>query len=179
MMGGSGDSEVSETSIDELYCEPSTMPESSPRTSFVVRWADLDSNGHMANTAYLDACVDTRLGYFATRGFTPGDLARHGIAPVVRRDEVDYYRELRLGESYSIDLELAGTSHDGSRFRLRNRFRKEDGTLTAEVVSTGGWLDLRSRRLARPPEPIRDALLALPRSEDFEELPPSVQGEQE
>lgn len=128
----------------------------------------------MANTAYLDVCVDVRLGYFGTRGITPRDLEEHGIGPVVRRDEVDYHRELVMGERYEVDLELAGASPECSRFRLRNRFYKEGGGLVAEVVSTGGWLDHGERRLTVPPDAIRDALHALPRSEDFEELAPSV-----
>lgn len=146
----------------------------SHRMTFEVRWADLDSNAHMANTAYLDACVDVRLGYFASRGISPRDLEELGIAPVVRRDEVDYYRELRLGEGFEVDLELAGISGDATRFRLRNRFRKEDGTLVAEVVSTGGWLDLEERKLVAPPDVLREALEGLSRTDDFEELASSV-----
>ena len=146
------------------------------QSRFRVRWADLDSNGHMANTAYLDVCVDARLAYFARRGVERRDFEEHRIGPVVRRDEVDYHRELVMGEPYTVDLELAGASPECSRFRLRNRIRKEDGTLVAEVVSTGGWLDRGSRRLTVPPEAIRDALHALPKSDDFEELEPSVKG---
>ena len=128
----------------------------------------------MANTAYLDVCVDVRLGYFASRNVGPEFLVARGIGPVVRRDEVDYYRELVMGEAYSVDLTLAGISDDGSRFRLRNRFLKEDGTLTAVVTSTGGWLDRDARKLVVPPDAILDALLALPRTDDFESLRSSV-----
>ncbi|MDX1630587.1 MAG: thioesterase family protein [Thermoanaerobaculia bacterium] len=152
------------------------MSEERFEKTFTVRWADLDSNGHMANTAYLDVCVDVRLGYLAERGVAPRDLKEFGIGPVVRRDEVDYFRELRLGESYFVDYELAGASGELSRFRIRNRFRNEAGDPVAEVVSTGGWFDHESRELVTPPEKLRKALLSLPRSDDFEELAPSVRG---
>lgn len=150
------------------------MSEKPYEKSFTVRWADLDANGHMANTAYLDACVDVRLGYLAEQGVTPRDLAEEGIGPVVRRDEVDYHRELRLGEIYVVDYELAGASDELSRFRVRNRFYREEGSLAAEVVSTGGWLDHESRRLVSPPVTLREAFLDLPRSDDFEKLRSSV-----
>lgn len=75
---------------------------------FQVAWAQLDANGHMANTAYLDVAVDVRFMYFASRGFPPAEWARLGIGPVVRRDEVDYRRELRLLDSYSVNFLLAG-----------------------------------------------------------------------
>jgi acyl-CoA thioester hydrolase len=140
----------------------------------VVRWADVDFNGHMKNTAYLDVCVDVRLHYFARGGFTAAEFARLRVGPVVRRDEVDYYRELRLLEPFTVDLELAGASPDGSRFRLQNRFRRQDGELVARVVSTGGWLDLAQRKLIAAPEQLGALLQALPRAEGFAELPSSV-----
>jgi len=57
--------------------------------TFHVSWAHLDSNGHMANTAYLDIAVDARFMYFTQCGFPPAEFARLRIGPVVRRDEVD------------------------------------------------------------------------------------------
>jgi len=44
-----------------------------------VRWRDLDSNAHMANSAYLDIAVDCRLRYFADSGFSVGEFARLGF----------------------------------------------------------------------------------------------------
>lgn len=143
---------------------------------FVVRWSDLDGNNHMSNTAYLDVCVDVRMGYFEARGFAKREFARNRIGPVVRRDEVDYYRELSLGESFTVDLQLAGASDDVTRFSLRNRFFRADRTLVTTVVSTGGWLDLEERRLVEPPAALREILLDLERTETFETLPSSLKG---
>ena len=142
--------------------------------SFQVAWAMLDANGHMANTAFLDVCVDARFSYFISRGFTPADFARHGIGPVVRRDEVDYYRELRLLQPFTVAFLLAGASPDVSRFRLRNEIRREDGELAARITSLGGWLDLRARKLVAPPEGLAAAILALDRTEDYADLESSV-----
>lgn len=142
--------------------------------SFQVAWAMLDANGHMANTAFLDACVDTRFSYFITRGFMPGDFVKHAIGPVVRRDEVDYFRELRMLQPFTVTFALAGVSEDVSRFRLRNEFRREDGELAARVTSLGGWLDLRARKLVAPPETLAAAILALDRTDDFTPLESSL-----
>lgn len=144
-----------------------------PFQSF-VRWSDLDANGHMANTAFLDVCVDVRLGFFESVGFARSELARLGIGPVVRRDEVDYLRELRLGDPYEVTLDLTACSQDGSRFGLRNTFRRADGKVVAVVTSHGGWLDLAARRLIAPPTELLAALRAMPLAEDFVELPSSV-----
>lgn len=143
-------------------------------TTFHVRWGDLDSNAHMANTAYLDMCVDSRMMFFAENGFSLREFDRLRVGPVVLRDEVDYYRELHMLQSVRVALALDGCSDDASRFRLRNEFFREDGVLAARVVTTGGWLDLAARRLIAPPESLAAVLRRLPRTEEFEELTSSV-----
>ncbi|MGL6289163.1 MAG: acyl-CoA thioesterase [Silanimonas sp.] len=137
----------------------------------LVGWADMDFNAHMANTAYLNHAVDVRLGFFAQCGFPASELARHGIGPVVREDRIRYRRELRLHERVRIDLAIAGVSDDGSRFTLQNEFFREGGELAAQLRSSGGWLSLQARTLVAPPEALRQALVALPRTDDFELLP--------
>jgi acyl-CoA thioester hydrolase len=118
--------------------------------------------------------VDTRFSYFITRGFTPADFVKHGIGPVVRRDEVDYFRELRMLEPFAVSFALAGASEDVSRFRLRNEIRREDGQVAARITSLGGWLDLRARKLVAPPDGLAAAILALDRTDDFTPLESSV-----
>ena len=139
-----------------------------------VAWAHLDANGHMANTAYLDIVVDVRFMYFSERGFPPAEFHRLGIGPVVRRDEVDYYRELRLMQQVTVNMQLAGVSEDVSRFKLRHEIRREDGELAARVTTLAGIFDLGSRKLIAPPQGLADALRALDRSADFEALESSV-----
>jgi acyl-CoA thioester hydrolase len=141
--------------------------------AFHVRWADLDFNAHMKNTAYLDLAPDVRMMFFAENGFPMREFERLRIGPVILRDELEYHRELKLLESVTVDLVLAGMSEDGSRFRIRNHFFRQDGKMAARVTSLGGWLDLEARKLIVPPESLLQALLAMPRSDDFETLPAS------
>ncbi len=141
---------------------------------FQVAWAQLDSNGHMANTAYLDVVVDVRFLYFAQCGFPPAEFAKRRIGPVVRRDEVDYRRELRLLDPFRVDLRIAGLSEDASHFVIVNEVRRGDGELAARVTTEGGWFDLEARRLVAPPEGLAGALRALDRIEGFRPLDSSV-----
>ncbi|MEW5764027.1 MAG: thioesterase family protein [Acidobacteriota bacterium] len=138
--------------------------------SFFVRWADVDFNGHMRNTAYLDVSGDARMLYFEAGGFSMREFERLRLGPVIVRDEVEYFRELRLLEPFTVALLLAGASGDGSRFRLRNEFLREDGQPAARLTSTGGWMDLGARRWTTPPEALKDLVARLPRSDDFEVL---------
>ena len=139
--------------------------------TFTARWADMDFNAHMANTAYLNFAADLRFTYFQEHGFPAAEFARRQIGPVVFRDEVDYYREFRLLESVTVTLQLAAISEDGGRFKLRNEFFKDNGELAARVVSHGAWLSLTARKLTTPPVELADLLRDLPRSKDFQPLP--------
>jgi acyl-CoA thioester hydrolase len=135
---------------------------------FHARWPDMDANGHMRNAAYLGVAEDCRMQYFAAHGFPMAEFARLHLGPVVKADELAYFRELRLLEEATVDLTLAGLSDDGARFRLRNTVtRARDGQRSAVVTSTGGWLDLHERRLKPPPPAVAELLAALPRDEDF------------
>ncbi len=140
----------------------------------VAGWADMDANAHMANFAYLNKCVDARMGFFKQHGFPATEFAKRRIGPVVRRDELEYHREVGLLEPVTVTLELAGMAPDGSRFRLVNEVVKEGGRLAARIRSEGGWMDLAARKLIAPPDDLRAALAAMPHAAAFEQLPSSI-----
>jgi len=142
--------------------------------SSVAGWAEMDANAHMANTAYLSKCVDARMGFFKRSGFPVTEFAKRQIGPVVRRDEIEYFREIALMEPITITLALGGLAPDCTRFRLVNEILTGDGKLAARVKSEGGWLDLAARKLIVPPPELQAALNAMPRTADFETLPSSV-----
>ena len=137
-------------------------------------WADMDANAHMANFAYLNKCVDARMSFFKQHGFAVTDFAKRRIGPVLRRDELEYHREVGLLETITVTLALAGMALDGSRFRLVNEVLKEGGVLAARVRCEGGWMDLAARRLIAPPDDLREALAAMPQAMEFEMLPSSI-----
>ena len=137
-------------------------------------WADMDSNSHMRNTAYLDKSDDVRMMFFSEHGFTMSEFARLKIGPVVQKDEIEYFREVNLLDELRITLAIAGLSEDGSRWMMRNELFRPDGKLAAKVTTAGGWLDLLARRLVAAPAMLLEALKGLPRTSDFQQLPTSV-----
>lgn len=141
---------------------------------FRVRWGDMDFNGHMKNTGYLDMSGDVRMMYFDEQGFSMREFERLRIGPVIARDELEYFREMRLLQPVKVNFQVAGLSTDVSWFRFRNEFFRDDGKMVARVTSTGGWLGLESRRLVTPPEPLANIIRELMRSEDFQQLDPGV-----
>ena len=138
---------------------------------FIARWADMDFNAHMANTAYLNFAADLRFTFFQEHGFPASEFGRLQLGPVVFRDETDYYREFRLLEPVTVTLQMEALSDDASRFKLRNEFFKENGDLAARVISHGAWLDLSARKLTTPPAALAAILRLLPPSDSFTVIP--------
>ena len=137
-------------------------------------WGEMDFNGHMRNTAYLDKAADVRMLFFSEHGFPVSEFARLRIGPVVMKDEIEYFREVNLLDELKVTFSTAGFAPDGSRFLIINEFYCPDGRLAAKVTSLGGWLDLSARRLVAAPPLLLEALRCLPKTDDFQELPSSV-----
>jgi len=141
---------------------------------FIAGWGDMDSNAHMRNTAFLDRAADVRMMFFAESGFEMKAFAERRLGPVIAKDEIAYFREVGLLQPIMVTLQLAGLAADGSRFLMRNDILGPTGKLCARIDSTGGWLDLATRKLVAPPADLLAALATLARSEDFAELPSSL-----
>jgi acyl-CoA thioester hydrolase len=139
---------------------------------FIAGWGTMDFNGHMANTAYLNLAADVRMAFFAGHGFPPSEFRRLAIGPVIRKDELEYFREVGLHETVTVTYAALAMSADGARFIVENEIWLPSGERAAIVRSTGGWLDLRARKLVAPPAELLAAFMRVPRSPDFAELPP-------
>ncbi len=138
---------------------------------FLAGWGTMDFNGHMANTAYLDLAADVRMAFFAEHGFPPAEFRRLALGPVVRKDELEYFREVGLHEPVVVTYALLAMSADGARFVIENEVWSAAGERAATVRSTGGWLDLRARKLVAPPAALLAAFARVPRAPGFVELP--------
>jgi len=138
---------------------------------FLAGWGAMDFNGHLANTAYLDLAADVRMSFFAENGFPPSEFRRLAVGPVMRKDEVEYFREVGLHDTVIVTYAALAMTPDGARFVLENEIWSAAGERAATVRSTGGWLDLRARKLVAPPAAVLEVFLRVPRAPDFVELP--------
>ena len=137
-------------------------------------WGDMDFNAHMRNTAYLDKASDVRMQFFAANQFPISEFTRLRIGPVIRRDEVEYFREVHLMEPLRVVLKLVGMSEDGSRFQVRNEFFRGDWQLAARITSMGGWFDLTQRKLIAPPDNLLRTFRKLGEGYEVRVLPSSI-----
>jgi acyl-CoA thioester hydrolase len=134
----------------------------------------MDLNSHMKNTAYLDKTADVRQMHLAEHGFPVAEFVRLRIGPVIMKDEVEYFKEVRLLQEITVTYALAGHALDGSRFLLRHEIFRPDGKLSARVTSTGGWLNLDMRKLVVPPPLLLSAMESLGKTSDFIVLSSSI-----
>lgn len=139
--------------------------------SFVIGWASMDANGHFGNSSYLDLASDARMAFFSDHGVTFRDLQRMAIGPVIRRDELEYFREIGLHETVTITCAALGLSPDGARFTIENEMWLPSGERSAVVRSSGGWLDLKIRKLVPPPPDLLRVMQQMPRATGFAEMP--------
>jgi acyl-CoA thioester hydrolase len=137
---------------------------------FVVRWSDVDGNAHLRNTAYSEYATDTRVSLLASFGFTWARFQSLHLGPVLFREEIEYRREAALGDEVLVDALSAGVAPDTSRWSIRHRLWKSDGTEMAQVTVVGAWMDLELRKLVAPPHDLAKALQSMARSDPFADL---------
>ena len=124
---------------------------------YQVAWVDVDMNGHMANSKFLDYATQTRFRSIASRGFSPADFQSHGVGPVIFEDHLRYHRELRFLDEFTVTHSYESLDAEGRKFRVVNLFRR-DGEEVAEVTALGAWFDLRTRKIVAPPADLAAAL---------------------
>jgi acyl-CoA thioester hydrolase len=82
--------------------------ESNQNTYFhpiIVRYRDLDPQGHVNNAVYLTYLESARLGYYQAVGiWSPNSGAQTGM--VVAHIEIDYLASILLGQSIRVGLRL-------------------------------------------------------------------------
>jgi acyl-CoA thioester hydrolase len=132
-----------------------------------ARWADVDANGHMRNTAYSDLASDARFAFFAEHGFPLARLHGLGVTPVILAERLTYRREVMLGERLIVSVAVAALSGDSGRATMEQRIRKADGVTAATVQIDGGWLSLETRKLTGPPAELANVMRGAPRTEEF------------
>lgn len=137
------------------------------KISFQARWADMDFNGHMKNTAFLDYAADSRMLFFKENGFQPSSFAKLEIGPVVFSDKINYFKELFMYDNFSINLLLARINENGSKFTFFNEIMDMDNKMIATIESKACWLDLKIRKITAPPKKLFNIIKDLEKTEDF------------
>ncbi|MFJ5268556.1 acyl-CoA thioesterase [Streptomyces sp. NPDC088358] len=125
-----------------------------------VRGYETDVLGHLNQSVYLQYAEHARWCLLDKAGIDQAALIAKGVGPVVLETTIRYLRELRAGDE--TEVTCAFTWGAGKTYRVEQRIRRRDGTVSAEFVAVGGLLDLRERRLVADPREYFRALATDP-----------------
>jgi acyl-CoA thioester hydrolase len=119
------------------------------RVHITVRGYELDTQGHLNWAQYLHYAEHARWECLRAAGIEHERLIGSGVGPVNLDANVRFLAELRAGD----ELTVSCVYHwrNGKTFRISQQFIRADGTLSAELSTVSGLIDLTGRRLI--PEP--------------------------
>lgn len=115
-------------------------------TRLEVRAEDIDANGHVRDSKYVDYAAHARWQAVIQAGLDPRALAAAAIGPIHLEVTVKYLKELVLGDEVEVQTRFEYPKPKIVRV-LQTLTRVSDGAPVAEVASTTGLLDLRRRQL--------------------------------
>ena len=140
------------------------------KKEFEIRWSDVDANGHLANSAYVNFMSHTRVGFLNLNGFSLKELVANGLGPIMFSEQIYYFKESFLGQKINVTLEVSGLSEDGMFFTFEHNFYNEKGHHLATCDMMGAWINLKTRQLTELPEHLKILMSEFPRTENFKIL---------
>jgi acyl-CoA thioester hydrolase len=126
-----------------------------------VRIDDIDLNGHLHNSRYLEYANHARASYFEESDFPASRIYQAGLGPMTFSEEAKYHHELFLGQCVTLKVQVVGMSADASRWQILHTFLRPDGQHAASLTSSGAWVDIKTRKVKAPPPEIRSLMEAV------------------
>lgn len=133
-----------------------------------IRWSDLDPNFHLRHSVYYDYGAFVRISFLEEHGLNAAFMEAHHFGPILFREECVFRKEVRLGDTLSINLELLKARQDQARWSIRHQIIKNDSVVAAVLTVEGAWINLLQRKLATPPEQVLHVFGNMPRAAEFE-----------
>ena len=121
---------------------------------YKVKWSDVDPNRHLRGSAYLDFTDHTRVDFMESNGMTIDLLVKLNTGFVITNTSLQFKREILMNEIIRVDYQSDYFSDDYRKFGATHHIYKENGKLACQVNIEGFWIDLKSRKIATPPDEI-------------------------
>ena len=143
---------------------PWTAPEPTAprRTSYAVRYTDLDSLMHVNNAAYLDVLFQAALDALAGCGWGLDRLVGAGAVPLWVAGDVEYLDAARFGDRLVVTTWFTpGETALGVHQRLA---READDRPLVQCTSTWSWRDPATRAAVPTPSGLAEAVVSSDRA---------------
>lgn len=121
-------------------------------TEITVKEADIDELEHVNNSVYVSYLQKGREHWYRDAGLSFQEMLARDIGTVVRRLEILYQKELRLGEVIRVrtsPLKLGNTS-----FTFRQEILNQADEVVSEATVVTVMIDKRIRKSTRVQEEI-------------------------
>jgi len=133
---------------------------------FEVRWSEIDANRHMANSAYVQRCIDCRVHFFKISGLS-NKIMTEQIGPVIFHEHYYFMREMHMGDKARMNMRLKGNSADYKFAEFDICMYKQSGELAMFSTLVFTLMDLNSRKIILPNEDVIGFYNQLEKSEDY------------
>ncbi len=135
-----------------------------------LRWSDLDPNFHLRHSVYYDWGAFCRIEFLKEFDLTAQIIQQLNFGPILFREECVFKKEIRDGDSITIDLSLLKAKRDYSRWSIRHNIFKNGDTISAILTVEGAWINTLERKLALPPPQAEKVFSQMPVDENFQWL---------
>lgn len=133
-----------------------------------VRWADLDPNFHVRHSVYYDWGAFCRMSFFTEQGLSVAVLQEHHFGPILFREECQFRKEIKFGDSISMDMKLLKARSNYSRWSIQHHIYKNNDTVAAILTVDGAFIDTNIRKLTIPPPIALTVFTEISLSDSFE-----------
>ena len=139
--------------------------------TYRIRFSDIDANRHVNDAVFIEAAGEVRYEFFTEHGYPPARFEQLGISPVYTNLNVQFLREVLMGETVTITFLLSGLSPQGIYWKTHHDVLKANGKKAVSLDGEGAVFDLATRKPVAPTEELQRIFGLIPRAEAFESLP--------
>jgi acyl-CoA thioester hydrolase len=132
-----------------------------------LRWADLDPNFHLRHSVYYDWGAFSRIEFLSEFQLSPSLMQQLNFGPIIFREECVFKKEIRFGDTITIDLKLIKARRDYSRWSIQHVIQKNGDETSAILTVDGAWINTVERKLTSPPPVAERVFSQMPLDERF------------
>ena len=120
---------------------------------FLVTNDFIDQNGHLSEVGYYFYAVQTVWEKNKVIGIN-SLLEKLKIGPIIFNTSIEFKKEVFLEETININMKFSNILDNGRKWTRNNEIFKENGDLSAVVISNGAFFSRETRKVITPPEEI-------------------------
>ena len=120
---------------------------------FIVTNDFIDQNGHLSEVGYYFYAVQTVWEKNKVKGIN-SLLEKLKIGPIIFNTAIEFKKEVFLDETININIKFTNILDKGRKWTRNNEIFKENGDLSAIVISNGAFFSRETRKVITPPKEI-------------------------